>query len=142
MNRWNDALSDACACERLRPQWQRTHECKGAALEALGRFDEALAEFRKALARDPGSESLQGAVAELSRVAAGGAQAQQPLSLSSVGPRDQPTVSPHEQGRSPAALRIESVRPGEAQLLRPERERVQLGLLGRAGLTASFEANL
>jgi len=98
MNRWNDALSDACACERLRPQWQRTHECKGAALEALGRFDEALAEFRKALARDPGSESLQGAVAELSRVAAGGAQAQQPLSLSSVGPRDQPTVSPHEQG--------------------------------------------
>ena len=91
MNRWNEALFDACACERLRPQWQRTHECKGAALEALGRFDEALAEFRKALACAPDSELMQSAVAELSRVAtADRAEAQLPL-------RGQPTVS-REQG--------------------------------------------
>jgi hypothetical protein len=39
----SEALTDAEECQKIRPSWSRTFECKAAALESLGRSDEAKA---------------------------------------------------------------------------------------------------
>ena len=58
LQKWELALGDACSCQALEPQWARSYECKGAALQALGRFDEALEAFRTALSLDPTDEEV------------------------------------------------------------------------------------
>jgi tetratricopeptide (TPR) repeat protein len=43
-------------CVELRPEWPRSHWCKGSALEGVGRHGEALDAFKKALELDPENE--------------------------------------------------------------------------------------
>ena len=52
-DRWDDALVVALECVELRPEWPRSHWCKGSALEGVGRHGEALDAFKTALELDP-----------------------------------------------------------------------------------------
>ena len=51
--RWDDALQVAQKCVKLRPEWPRSHWCEGSALEGVGRQQEALDAFKRALHLDP-----------------------------------------------------------------------------------------
>lgn len=50
---WLEALGDAVRATELQPQWAKTHCRCGVALLALGRAEEAVAAYRKALEADP-----------------------------------------------------------------------------------------
>ena len=52
-------------CQELDPQFLRAYECKGAALQALGRFDEALQAFRTLLSLDPNAHKVREYVTNL-----------------------------------------------------------------------------
>eukprot|EP00936_MAST-01D_sp_MAST-1D-sp1_P000303 g303.t1 len=56
------ALKDAECCIKLRPDWPKGYNRLGAAQYALGRFDEALATYRRGLEIDPQSSALQAAL--------------------------------------------------------------------------------
>ena len=62
MRRWEGALKDAIECQKLRPAWSRTFECRAACLDGLGRSKEAaasrsLSEALAALKQDPKNEA-------------------------------------------------------------------------------------
>ena len=61
MGRWEDAFFDAMECQKLRPSWSRSFECRAACLDGMGRRKEANASrnHAKALAalkKDPKNE--------------------------------------------------------------------------------------
>ena len=56
------ALKDAECCVKLRPDWPKGYSRLGAAQYALGRFDQALATYRRGLEIDPQSSALQAAL--------------------------------------------------------------------------------
>eukprot|EP00802_Teleaulax_amphioxeia_P008397 Tamp_08406.p1 GENE.Tamp_08406~~Tamp_08406.p1 ORF type:complete len:694 (+),score=111.52 Tamp_08406:75-2084(+) len=78
MGHWGKALEDAEEGVQLRPEWSRSHECKGAALEGLGRLEDALASFSKALALDADNTALQEIVADLQNPKGGSAAKKEP----------------------------------------------------------------
>lgn len=55
---WDLALDDADKCVKLRPTWPRGHACRGAALEGMGRLEEALAAFEAAQRISPSNPEL------------------------------------------------------------------------------------
>ncbi len=62
MGRWEEALKDAIECQKLRPSWSRTFECRAACLDGMGRRKEAdasrsLSEGLAALKQDPKNEA-------------------------------------------------------------------------------------
>jgi stress-induced-phosphoprotein 1 len=64
LGRMAEALVDAEECQKLRPSWARSFECKAAALDGLGRTEEAavsrrLAAALAALKQDPKNEVAQ-----------------------------------------------------------------------------------
>jgi stress-induced-phosphoprotein 1 len=59
LKRYPEALADAEACIRIRPDWLKGYFRKGAALEGLGQLDEAVKAFEGALTVDPKNEELQ-----------------------------------------------------------------------------------
>ena len=63
--RWTEALTDAEECQKIRPSWSRTFECKAAAFVGLGRSKDAelarrLAASLAALKQDPKNEVCLG----------------------------------------------------------------------------------
>lgn len=58
MGQWSMALQDANACINIRPKWSRGHACRGAALEGLGRIEEALTAFQTAKEQDPSNHGV------------------------------------------------------------------------------------
>ena len=58
LHMWQEALEDASACVQLAPQSARAFAGKGAALEGLMQFGEALDCFRLALSLDPSDETI------------------------------------------------------------------------------------
>lgn len=59
LNRQIEALQDADNCIRVKPAWLKGHFRKGAALESLGRLDEAVRAFDDALKTEPQNEEVQ-----------------------------------------------------------------------------------
>ena len=64
LGRWEEALGDGEACQKIRPSWARTFECKAMALEGLGRPREAeasrhLSSALAALKQDPKNDELR-----------------------------------------------------------------------------------
>jgi tetratricopeptide (TPR) repeat protein len=53
------AVKDGDQCIRVKPAWLKGHYRKGAALEALNRFDECLKAFEDALRTEPANEEVQ-----------------------------------------------------------------------------------
>lgn len=78
--KYGDALADADAALSRKPDYSKAVSTRGAALQHLGRIEEAAAAFRLGLAFDPASTSLQDnlraaeamVAARAARVAAGG----------------------------------------------------------------------
>ncbi|XAR58603.1 hypothetical protein NMG60_11014071 [Bertholletia excelsa] len=64
LNKGQDALSDAEACIRLRPNWAKAHYRKGAAWKLLGNYHMAAEAFSDAVNLDPKNEELQEALRE------------------------------------------------------------------------------
>ena len=58
LHMWQEALEDAIACVQLAPQSASAFAGKGAALEGLMQFGEALDCFRLALSLDPSDEAI------------------------------------------------------------------------------------
>eukprot|EP00727_Mastigamoeba_balamuthi_P004771 m51a1_g14292 putative heat shock protein sti-like (553) ;mRNA; r:407189-409115 len=58
------ALADAEKTVSLKPDWAKGYGRKGTALHFLGRFEEALAAFKKGLEIDPSNEQLRSGAAE------------------------------------------------------------------------------
>lgn len=54
-----DALLDANACIRRRPEWQKGYYRKGAALMSLKEYKEACDAFMAGVKLDPGNEEMQ-----------------------------------------------------------------------------------
>ena len=77
LERWEDAIEDANECVHLRPDWSRSHACRGAALEGLGRTAEAVLSFQAAAKLDPDNAELRTIVKELEQIQAANAPAQQ-----------------------------------------------------------------
>ena len=75
LGRAADALADAEAALRLRPEWAKAHWRAAAALDALERFEDAANEYWQALRRDQGNprlaEALRAAVHSARRKARG-----------------------------------------------------------------------
>ncbi|XP_064359304.1 stress-induced-phosphoprotein 1 [Dromaius novaehollandiae] len=53
------ALADACRTVELRPDWAKGYSRKAAALEFLGRLEEARGTYEEGLRREPGSAQLR-----------------------------------------------------------------------------------
>ncbi|RNF14137.1 stress-inducible protein STI1-like [Trypanosoma conorhini] len=53
-----NALKDAESCITLRPSWIKGHYRKGAALESMQRYDEALKAFQQAAKMEPENEEI------------------------------------------------------------------------------------
>ena len=56
LEEFEQALRDADACVRLRPEWGKAHGRRGHALQGLRRFDEAKQSYEAALKLDPGNK--------------------------------------------------------------------------------------
>mmetsp|Transcript_43648 Transcript_43648/g.111579 ORF Transcript_43648/g.111579 Transcript_43648/m.111579 type:complete len:135 (-) Transcript_43648:139-543(-) len=61
------ALQDAEECIKLRPEWEKGYFRKGAVLENMERFDEALAAYQQALDIKADSRDIQLKVHNLTR---------------------------------------------------------------------------
>jgi len=53
LQKYHEALRDADTCIHVKPQWSKGYSRRGNALHGLGRLDEAIAAYRKALHMDP-----------------------------------------------------------------------------------------
>jgi tetratricopeptide (TPR) repeat protein len=63
----NDALSALQEAERTQPNYVMTFLYRGGIYQAANRLDEAAAQYRRALALEPGNEIAKGALAQLHR---------------------------------------------------------------------------
>lgn len=62
------ALADAETTIKLKPTWEKGFFRKGSALEAMERYDEALATYREALAQNPSSSEVATKVKRLTQI--------------------------------------------------------------------------
>jgi len=69
LNKFDEALSDAESCIRLKPDWVKGYYRKGMALVALYRYEEAARAFKKGLEVDPGNADLKDKLKEAEREA-------------------------------------------------------------------------
>ena len=63
--KFKEAIADADACIRVRPDWLKGHFRKGVALESLNQADGALKAFEDALRTEPKNEEVQEKVSTL-----------------------------------------------------------------------------
>ncbi|PRW57250.1 serine threonine- phosphatase 5 [Chlorella sorokiniana] len=68
LSKTGKALADAEECIRLRPDWDKGYFRKAAALEALGRMEEALQCYRSSLERNKESKQLAEKVRVLTKI--------------------------------------------------------------------------
>eukprot|EP01138_Halocafeteria_seosinensis_P014815 gb/GECG01015123.1/.p1 GENE.gb/GECG01015123.1/~~gb/GECG01015123.1/.p1 ORF type:complete len:579 (+),score=129.83 gb/GECG01015123.1/:1-1737(+) len=54
-----NAFEDANKCVEIQPNWPKGYSRKGAALHALGRYDEAITTYDEGLKQDPNNDSLK-----------------------------------------------------------------------------------
>ncbi|KDD74639.1 hypothetical protein H632_c1165p1 [Helicosporidium sp. ATCC 50920] len=67
LNKVTKALADAETSIDLQPDWHKAHFRRGAALEGMGRLDEALSAFRDAAARAPDNVEAQDRIRALNK---------------------------------------------------------------------------
>ena len=63
--KFQDAVNDAEACIRVRPDWLKGHFRKGVAMESMNNVDQALKAFEAALRTEPKNEEVQEKVSTL-----------------------------------------------------------------------------
>src|SRR5262245_42023001 len=56
---YKEALADADACIKLRPDWSKGYSRKGLALFHLDKYDEAIEIYKKGLAIEPANEQMK-----------------------------------------------------------------------------------
>lgn len=61
------ALEDATTCVEVNPSWPKGYSRKGAALHALGQYDEAIATYDEGLKQDPNNDSLKSGKEEVQK---------------------------------------------------------------------------
>lgn len=64
-NKYDLALQDAEKTVQLKPDWGKGYSRKGAALEYLGRQNEAISAYEDGLAVDPNNAQLRDSLAEV-----------------------------------------------------------------------------
>ncbi|EAN77864.1 stress-inducible protein STI1-like, putative [Trypanosoma equiperdum] len=66
--KYKEALEDAEGCISVKPQWFKGYFRKGAALQAMGNYDEAQKALQQSLKTDPNNEELMARLQEINNI--------------------------------------------------------------------------
>ena len=107
------ALSDADACITAKPDWARGYGRKGAALEGLGRLEEALEAYQEVVKMEPENAGSKQAIEALKAKIEGGGGGYQEVAGKQGGEGED--VKEEGEGAGAAAVKVEEVKETPAE---------------------------